>query len=233
MKTVHILFVLLGIYGISSAQDQPVNPNNNNLQAIGVFGANGNNIGTSSLVINPPEKVEGSVHLFERWNNTAIFTIPEREKQLFLRNINYNILRDRLESRIGKDSIFTFETGRIESVLINGRLFRNVYTPSMRASKMYEVIYENEDFAILKNYYLTIDEGSDNPMVNRPNKYAQHSQYYVKEGSSLKSFNPKKRTILDLVGSKADAVKEFANKNDLSYREDRDLHRMLTAVLDN
>ncbi|MDC7996022.1 hypothetical protein [Altibacter sp. HG106] len=233
MKTQALFFGMLLLCTIASAQDQPVNPNNNNLQAIGAFGANGNNFGTSSVVINPPEKVEGSVHLFERWNNTGIFTIPDRDKQLYLRNINYNILRDRIESQIGKDSIFTFDTGRIESVSINGRIFKNVYTPSMRASKLYEVIYENDSFAILKNYYVTIDEGSDNPMVNRPNKYAQHDQYYLKRGGSLKSFKLKKRTILALAGAKAETVAQYADKNDLSYRSDRDVNRMLSAVLDN
>jgi len=214
------------------AQLRPtVDTNNNNLAALATFGPDGANIGASSLVINPPKRVNGSVHLFKSWNNIGVFSILNNDKKLLIKNINYNVDRDVFESQIGKDSVFTFNFQNIENITINSREFKNLYMPGERANKTFEVIYEGGDFSLLKEYFVVVLEGSDNPQVNRPSKYVQKSNYYVKRNNSFKLFKLKKKNVLKLVKRKADDLEAYVSENNLSYKKDADVKRMLTNFL--
>ena len=84
------------------------NTNNNNLAALATFGPDGANIGSSSVVINPAKNVQGSYHLFESWNNRGVFVFDESDQKYLLRNINFNLDRQVFESKVGRDSVFTF-----------------------------------------------------------------------------------------------------------------------------
>ncbi len=215
------------------AQDNPVNANNaiviNNLSAIG---AGAQNLGGTSMVVRPARNVQGSVHLFESWTNTGVLEVTTGENGRFLiRNINFNLYRRVFESKVTEDTIFTFDNKSLERAFINGREFKEYYFPVERGSTYFEVIYENDDFSLLKYHYLTVSEGSDNPMVNRPSKYEQQSTYYLKKKNSFKVFRMRKKDILSLVGNKESELSDFVDKYDLSYKRELDVKRMLEAVL--
>ena len=97
---------------------------------------------------------------------------------------------------------------------------------------MYEVIYGGTDFAILKRYRIDVKEGSDNPMVNRQSKYITMSEYFVQKGERLTSFKLKKRFVLNLVGNKASEMEAYARKNNLSFKKELDVNRILSYFLD-
>lgn len=208
-----------------------VDPQNNNLAALATFGPDGANIGTSSTVINPPKNIKGSFHLFKTWNNIAVLTVLNYEKKLLLKNINYNIDRDVFESRINKDSVFVFNFENIEGITINSREFQYLYFPAVRGNKTFEVVYDGGDFSILKEYYMYLVEGSDNPQVNRPSKYVQKSKYYIRRNNSFKTFKLKKKNILEIVGDRASDLEAYVEENKLSYKKDSDVKQMLTNFL--
>lgn len=213
------------------AQDTPVNPNNNNLAALATFGPDGANIGSSSIVVNPPSNVQGAIHLFPSWRNTGVFTVTGLNKKLLIRNINYNLRRQVFESKMGRDSIFTFSLDNVEELLINQREFRSLFVPGERGYRLFEVIFEADSFAILKSHYLTVNEGSDNPMVNRPSRYVQSQDYYIKRGNSYKPFRMRKKDVLRAAADQAGAVEDFADEHDLSFKKDQDVKRMLTEII--
>lgn len=227
------LYMLLFVTAYGFSQTTGVDPNNNILGALATYGPDGSNVGASSMVFNPPKNIKGSIHLFDTWRNTSVFEVNGSEKKLLLKNINYNIDRDVFESQIGKDSIFTFNFENIKNITINSREFQNIYAPSFSANKTFEVIYQDDSFALLKRYYLTVTEGSDNPMVNRPSKFVQKSEYFVKKGNSVRPFKMKKKDIMALARKKSKDLDAFAKENGLSYKKDNDVKRMLTAVLKN
>lgn len=230
MRKLIVSLITLSVFAVYG-QDTPVNPNNNNLGALATFGPDGANIGSTSVVLNPPTKVQGAVHLFPSWRNTGVFTVTGLDKKLLIRNINYNLRRQVFESKMGRDSIFTFNLDNVEELLINQREFRNMFVPGERGYRLFEIIFESEEFAILKSHYLTINEGSDNPMVNRPSRYVQNEDYYIKRGNSYKPFRMRKKDVLRAAGNQADAVEEFADEQDLSFKEDQDVKRMLTEII--
>lgn len=208
-----------------------VNANNNNLGALATYGPDGANIGASSTVINPPEQIDGSLHLFESWNNKGVFKTKEG-KQLLIRNINFNVDLNTFESEISKDTVFTFSFDNIERVFVNSREFKAVFKPATGLYKVYEVIFSNTDFSILKEYYIEIKKGSSNPMINRRSKYVTQSEYYLEEGKRLSKFKLKKKNILKLVGDKAGEMLAFAKENRLSFKNELDVNRMLNYFTD-
>jgi len=226
-----LLFIAFTI-GTGLAQDRdPVNANNNNLAALATFGPDGANIGSSSVVINPAKNVQGSYHLFKNWNNRGVFVFDDSDKKYLLRNINFNLDRQVFESKVGKDSVFTFSFDNVKSIVVNGREFKNMYVPGQRGNKTFEIVFEGTDFAIVKENYITITEGSDNPMINRPSKFVKEEDYFVRRGNSMKPIRLKKSTILKLAGSEADQLEDYVKKNRLSYKEDADVRQMLNFAL--
>lgn len=234
MKWSLILIACLFIPGSSLyAQDDPtINVNNEIvIRSLASLGAGAQNLGTSSVIFNPVKKVEGSVHLFESWRNTGVFFLPETDQKYLIRNINYNINRGVFESQVSKDTIFTFTFDFIEKIVVNSREFQNLYVPALRGNKTFEVIFENEELALLKDHYLMIREGSDNPMVMRPSRYDKQSDYKIKRGNSYKTFRMRKKDILDLLEDRSLEAEQFVREQRLSYKNDQDMKRLLTAFI--
>ena len=231
IKTIFTLSLLLSFVPVTQAQLQTtVNANNNNLGALATYGPDGANIGSTSIVINPPENIEGSLYLFEEWNNKGVF-VTTADRKLLIRNINFNIDYGTFESQISKDTVFTFSFDNISRVFVNSREFKARFIPSKGLYDVYEVIFENEDFAILKKWYIEIREGSDNPMVNRSNKYVQRSNYYIEQNDALRLFKFKKKNLLQLAGDKADEIEAYAKKYRLSFKKEIDVSRMFSYHL--
>lgn len=216
------MLVLL-VCGVSLGQ---VDVNNNSLGAIASYGPDGANVGGASLVINPPRAIDGSVHLFDSWNNNG--TIQTDKAAFKIRNINFNAQRNAFESKIpNTDSIFTFDFTNIEKMVVNNKVFKNVYSPIEGGNKVYQVVAEADNFAIYKDNYIEIKEGSPNPMLARTNdKYIMRDSYFIKSGKSFKRLRLKKSSILKALGKKASKVEDYAKENNLSFKREQDLQKI-------
>ena len=191
--------------------------------------ATGNNAyGSSTTFYNPPRPIEGSVHLWDTWKNTAVIHTSDEQKFL-LKNINLNLKRNTFESQIEDDQIFTFNFNNIDRFVVNNKVYKNFYWDD--DNKVYQVIYENDAYQILKGFNLTLVEGSANPMLGRKNdRYVKKEHYYIRQEGKIKSFKLKKSKILKLVGgddAKADMLEEYAKRNDLSFKKENDVQKIL------
>lgn len=225
-----VCLLLLSALTVQAQLQTTVNANNNNLGALATYGPDGANIGSTSLVINPPENIEGSLYLFEDWNNNGVF-VTTVDRKLLIRNINFNIDYGVFESQISNDTVFTFGFDNVSRVFVNSREFKARFIPAKGLYDVYEVIFENDNFALLKKYYIEIREGSDNPMVNRKNRYVTRSNYYIEQNDALKLFKFKKKNLLNLAGDKADEIEAYAKKYRLSFKKEIDVSRMFSFHL--
>lgn len=221
-----VSFALSMGYGYAQAVDA----NNNALNALATYGPDGANIGASSFVRNPPRPIDGTVYIFDSWNNNTLIVASNQEKAFRLNsNINFNAKRNVFESKIDNETIFTFDFANIEKIVINNRTFKNIYSPVEGSYRVYEVIAETDDFEIYKDYSIDIREGNPNPLLARANdKYILRDNYYVKKGKSFKKLKLKKSEILKAAGSKSSVVEQYAKDNNLNFKSERDLQKIVS-----
>ena len=227
MKYIFILAMTLSV-GIISAQSNATVTVTAGETFARAANANLSSYGGFATFFNPKKAAQGSVHLFKGWKNYAVI-ITNDDQKFSLNNINLNIERNTFESKISGDSLFTFNFNNIDRFVVNNRVFKNLYHNN--ENRVFEMVYESDEFSVMKGYRVQLIEGSTNPMVNRKNsKLVQRSSYYVKKGSRIKSFKLSKKKVLGLVEGnqeRINKIEQYVKANRLSYKKSFDVQRML------
>lgn len=219
--------MLFAVISTSQAQREGLSAVNNVLASVATFGPDGANVGNGAIIFNPPKPIDGTVYIYDDWRNNAVIETSEGRQLRFNNNLNFNARRNAFESKLGKDSIFTFDFTNIKRMVVNNKTFKNVYSPVDGSYRIFEIIVENDQFAIYKDYEIDIKEGNPNPMLAQANdKFVMKDTYYVKKGKSFKKFRMRKSDFLKLAGKKSDDLEAFAKKNNLNFRDEDDLEKI-------
>jgi hypothetical protein len=186
--------------------------------------------GSAAMFFNPKRKmqIDGTFYLFNQWENDCVIYTEDNQK-FVLNNINLNIERHMFESKIEGDSIFEFHFNNINKFIINDRIFKNYYWDE--DNQVYEVIYDNNDFQILKGFRVMFVESSPNPKVNRKrDKYVRKEYYCLRKDNKIKTFKLKKSHVLKLVDGdidKVNMIETYAKNNQLSFKNEKDVQIIL------
>jgi len=171
--------------------------------------------------------IDGSQYLFKEWENNGSIVIGS--KKYILANINFNIDRQEFMSKVENDSVYVYDTNIVDQVTINGKLFKRIYNGIERKNKMYEVVRSGKNFSVVKEYYIKVLEASPNPMLNRPNKkIKQKNKLFVYTASeNLVDLKLQKKSVLTFMDKKYNqTIKDFVDKNNLSYKKENDVVRI-------
>ena len=230
MRFIKLFSVLTLIFSTLtlSAQDEVVN----SPEMISVFksahASTNASFGASVFFVNPKRIVDGTVYLFDDWNNRGVIYTTGYEK-LAINNINLNIKRNAFESKVGNDSLFSFSFNNIEKFVINNRVFKNYYWDN--DNRVYEEIVKHKNYEILKGFNVKFVEGSSNPMLNRKNdKYIRNETYYVRKDGKISFLALKKSRILkllDLNNQQKEKVLDYVDQYKLSFKDEDDLKKIL------
>lgn len=230
MKLIKLLTVFAVFLPLTTlfAQDETMNSQ----EMITVFksahASTNASFGSSVFFVNPKRVIDGTVYLFDDWNNRGVIYTTGHEK-LAINNINLNIKRNSFESKVGNDSLFSFSFNNIEKFVINDRVFKNYYWDN--DNKVYEEIAVQKDFQILKGFNVKYVEGSSNPMLNRKNdKYIRNENYYTRKEGKISFLALKKSRILkllDLNDQQKEKVLDYVDQNNLSFKNEDDLKKIL------
>jgi len=183
----------------------------------------------STFFYNTRNVILGSVYLFDEWNNSAEIHTLSNERFL-VRNINLNISRNAFEAKLtDSDSIFSFNFNNIKHLVINDKIYKNYFYKN--DNKVYEIIYETNNFSIMKGFSIKVVSSSGNPMVNRSNdKYAKFSSYFIKLENSIKPFKLRKKSIYNLLDGDQKIIQRlesFVTNKKLSYKRENDVVQIL------
>jgi hypothetical protein len=182
--------------------------------------------GQSAYFYNPRIPVDGSEYLFDEWENRAdVFT--KDNYTYSLKNINLNIKRNSFVSKLGKDSIFTFNMNNIDRIIIDRKIYKSVFSED--GKRIYQVIFEDTDFSILKGFSIRTVPSSPNPMVNRKiDRLVRKEVLFLKKDNAIKRFKLTKRRVLDLINAdNKEEVLGYAKDKKLSFRKEEDLNKLL------
>ena len=194
------------------------------------------NFGTSFFYNQPSKVILGSAYLFDEWNNDGEIQTLTGERFL-VRNINLNISRNAFEAKINdNDSIFSFNFNNIKQIIINGKYYKNYF--NNEDNRVYELVYSGKTFSILKGFTVKLVTGSGNPMVNRSNdKYVKKESYFIRSNDkkTIESFKMNKRSLNKLFENNlkdVSRIQAFIDSVNLSYKEEKDVIRMLEFAFD-
>jgi len=190
---------------------------------------NGASYGNSMMFYNPKRYIDGTVHLFESWNNTAVIHTISDDKFL-VKRVNLNLKRNSFEAKMNdSDSIFSFTFNNIKKSLLNNKIYKNFYYDD--DNRVYEMLYDTDQYKFMKGFNVKLISGSANPMVNRPNdRYVRGEEFFIMINGSISDVKLKKKSIYRLLNidklstSKLDM---FIESNNLSLKKVDDIIKLL------
>ena len=103
---------------------------------------------------------------------------------------------------------------------------------------MYQVVYENNSFSLLKGFSVKLVSRSGNPMINRENdRYVRKKKYFLrnKKSKTIKYFKLNRRSISKLfinVNKTQIEVDSFISVNELSFKDEKDVSKLLDYIFD-
>ena len=190
---------------------------------------NGASYGNSMMFYNPKRYIDGTVHLFEGWNNTAVIHTISDEK-LLVKRVNLNLKRNSFEAKMNdSDSIFSFTFNNIKKIVINNKTYKNFYYDD--DNRVYEMLYDTDQYKFMKGFEVKLISGSANPMVNRPNdRYVRGEEFFIMVNGSINHIKLKKKSIykyLKLDKLNTSKLDMFIESNSLSLKKIDDIIKLL------
>ena len=235
LKIITLLFLTISVVGYS--QNTGTNVSDNNARALqgitgtGIGSGNGG-YGTAMRFVNPPRTIDGSIYLFNNWKNYPVVVKSKDNKTFTLDNVNFNLRTNRLVTKISQDSIFVLNMKSIETVDIQGKVFKKVDTEI--GSRIFEVIYESDKVSLLNFHSVKLVEGSVNPMLSRKTDKLVHKEvYYVLNGQGINELRLKKKSILNSFASNDNEKNSLLNyflENKLSFKKIDDVKVVLNNL---
>lgn len=181
---------------------------------------------------NPKRRVEGTTHLFDQWENNGVIVLSSGKK-FAIKNINLNLERNVFESKYEGGKIFTFNFNNIDRFVINNKAYKNYYYDD--DVKVYEIVYQSQEFELLKGFKMNLIQGSANPMLNRSvDRYVKKEYYFIKKGEEIKPFKLKKSKVLKLLSDDKSIqknIQEHASNNKWSFKNENDLKKIFDYSL--
>jgi hypothetical protein len=115
----------------------------------------------------------------------------------------------------------------IDRIIIKEKIYKSVFSED--GKRIYQVIYEDTDFLILKGFSIQTVPSSPNPMVNRKvDRLVRKQVLFLKKDNAIKRFKLTKRRVFDLINpDNKEAVLTYAKEKKLSFRKEEDLNKIL------
>jgi len=188
----------------------------------------GEGVITSGFTTKAPEVItKGNVYLFDNWVDKAqLFT--KNKKKYIITGLNYNIKSDNFEIKMPNDSVFILDGNYIDHLNIKGTVFKK---ENVRNNvDFYEILLKKENISLYKKHKVRLIQGKFNPLdgSQQPNRYYKYFEYYLIKSDQSKKVNLKKKEIVSFLSDKSDDIKNYTKKNKLSYKNEKDVVKILT-----
>ena len=165
------------------------------------------------------KNIKGSFMLFPIWDGNFILQSLKEEK-FSLNNLNYNLKTKKLQSLLGKDSIFELKINNIDFLIASNVKYKVIN------EELYKELFMGNKVKLYKHFTVKLHDAFINPMtksVDEPAYYEQMSDYFYFLNESFISIKLNKKAILLALKDNENAIKTFVSKNNLFYNEEKDV----------
>ena len=179
-------------------------------------------------IVLPRVEVTGSKFLTSTWKNRATL-ITSSGKKITLTNVNYELEKGAFALQ-NESSVFIIDGNKYDNIVFNGKTFQYLLNPVKGGKEYFEVIADNNDLTLLKQYSLAIREQDGNAPgygQGKSKNYIKKHQYYMKQGDDFSKIKLKKSSIVALFPGQEARLTAFAKSNKLSFKKEDDLKEIL------
>ena len=183
--------------------------------------------GTWIIAKSSSKIIQGSPLAFST-NETSKFIIKTKNssKLYSFINGNYNSQTDQIVVKVNKDSVFSFDSNKIDYAIFNDFKMKR-FSSSNIPNRFYLFLTEGANYTIFKSFYSKTIKGLVNPMTLvqiKPDKLKIYSEYFISiNGSDPVKFKLKKNAILKLLPETRDKISRYASENRLSFSKEQDI----------
>jgi len=170
------------------------------------------------------------LYYYPTYNNNATILSSKGVKYI-LSNINYNIYEGNFDVEISKDSVYILEFQNINTLTINGDVFKKYFNISNHKFNIYQIIFENNEFSLLRedkvirsNIRDALNQSEEKIKLTRVINYFTKN---LKGNNDLVKVKLNKKLILSLVGDKNELLLNYVKTNNLSFKQEKDLKKIL------
>lgn len=187
----------------------------------------GKNARGELIITQNNDSYDGSPLLSREKHN--VLTIYSKDNKVFtFSQGNYNAKEDKFVVWLTKDSIYQFSNSEIDSTTINNLKFKRI--KSQIDERNYAILAETDAFSVVKGYFFSTIEADINPLtgkkLNKDRIVIKETVFTYKNGN-LEEFKLSKKHILKLLSNKKKEIQGYVSKNNLSYKSERDLKRIV------
>ncbi|MBL6649300.1 MAG: hypothetical protein ISP56_03465 [Flavobacteriaceae bacterium] len=167
-------------------------------------------------------EIDGSFYFFKSPEDANIKLLDS--DKVFRTKVNYNLKNELFEFKSG-DDFYNLTSNKVESVVFLNNKF------IVFNSKFYELISENDNFKILKSHFLETIEPKYQPGIEeKPNlRYRKSSILNLLANGNINQIKSNKKAVISLFKkSKHQEIKSYIKTNNISIRENNDIHKLFT-----
>ncbi|MDD5152208.1 MAG: hypothetical protein PHC28_17310 [Flavobacterium sp.] len=182
----------------------------------------------SNRLFNETEKrikvIDGTQYLFPSWQGIYEIYFHDKKKYV-IENLNYNIKSQSLEFKIKNDSVFQFDSNKID--FIKNYLGKYKFYNINDNNQLCQELYMSNTMILLRGYAVKLVDEVINPMTKElisNARYEKKNRYFCKiNENEITEIVLKRKQILKLFGDKMKEVEAYVSKSKLSYTSEKDL----------
>lgn len=171
------------------------------------------------------KKMEGTFFLFDNWDKISVVKLTDKEYTL--KNVNINLLDNEVVFKVDEESFYKIPREYVKYISIDDQLYR--FEKYKEEDKVFQILFESKKLSLLKGYKLRVTEKSDIGMLNdRVDRVNKVRQFFILKGNQINRVKLKKKKILPYLNKEHQKdVEKYAKRNELSFKEEKDVIKIL------
>ena len=188
--------------------------------------------GFTGVFYNRVTPTEGTIYLFDNWEQSAIVHRVLDDKFL-VKRVNFNLNKMSFDAKISEsEDVLSFSFDGIDKIEIDNKVFKNIL--HNKSNRIFQIFYSDDNVKFMKGFDIKLIKASKDPMVNRPNdKYVKSESYYLMNKGVITKIKLKKKAIyktLELNKGEISNTDAFIKSTSISLKKEQDIIKLLTYL---
>ena len=188
--------------------------------------------GFTGVFYNRVTPTEGTIYLFDNWEQSAIVHRVLDDKFL-VKRVNFNLNKMSFDAKITEsEDVLSFSFDGIDKIEIDNKVFKNIL--HKKSNRIFQIFYSDDNVKFMKGFDIKLIKASKDPMVNRPNdKYVKSESYYLMNKGVITKIKLKKKAIyktLELNKGEISNTDAFIKSTSISLKKEQDIIKLLTYL---